>query len=389
MRRLAYLCVLLLAGSAMSESAIPDLLTCADGTTVKTKEQWESKRRPEILELFRSQCFGRNLVERPDSLKFTPAAPDTDAVGGKAIRKLVNITYEGPGGKGKVLVRAFIPKSSKPVPGFVLICNRDPVENINIEPRPEQTFWPVYRIVERGYAAIAFYNGDVAPDKYNGFTNGLYRVFQPDPKQRNAESGGAINAWAWGASRVMDWIETEPLLDAKHIGVVGHSRGGKTALWCGAQDQRFAMACSNDSGCSGAKLNRGSDPKSEHIAQITKSFRHWFCRNYDKYANNEDALPFDQHELLALIAPRICCVGSASLDSWAGPRNELKSCVLASTIWKLYGLDGISGTEFPQPDHAISGGRVNYHLRKGKHNLELFDWDVYMDVADRFWRNAK
>ena len=367
-------------------SEIPPLLTCSDGTQVTTKEQWETKRRPELLELFRSQVYGRNLVERPDTLAFESESPDEVMLDGKAIRKLVKISYKGPGGTGEIHLRAFIPKQAKPAAAFLLICNRPADKNLDVTRVIKSEFWPVERIVERGYAALAFWNGDVAPDRFNGFTNGLYSVFQPDVTKRTPESGGAISAWAWGASRVMDWIETEPLLDAKHVAVVGHSRGGKTALWCAAQDQRFAMGCSNDSGCTGAKLNRGSSPKSEHIAQITKNFRHWFCRNYDKYANNEDALPIDQHQLLALIAPRICCVGSASKDAWAGPANEFESCKLASPVWELYGLTGVAGIIFPLPNKSVSGGYVDYHLREGGHNLNEFDWNHYMDVADRFWK---
>jgi len=168
--------------------------------------------------------------------------------------------------------------------------------------------------------------------------------------------------------------------------VVGHSRGGKTALWCGAADTRFALTISNDSGCSGAKLNRMDLPDSESIARITKAFPHWFCANYSRYAGNEAALLFDQHMLIALMAPRLVYVASASGDTWAGPPGEFRSCVLASPVWKLYGLKGLVGDTFPPPDSPLQEGCIGYHLRSGKHDLTLYDWARYMDFADKHWK---
>jgi hypothetical protein len=204
---------------------------------------------------------------------------------------------------------------------------------------------------------------------------------------RTADSWGTIAAWAWGASRVMDWIETEKLIDAAHVGVVGHSRGGKTALWCGATDSRFALTISNNSGCGGAKLNRMDLPKSESIARITKVFPHWFCSTFTQYGTNLDALPVDQHMLIALMAPRLAYVASATQDHWAGPPGEFQSCVLASPVWKLYGKEGLVGNAFPSADTPLhGGGSVGYHLRTGKHDLTIYDWERYMDFADKHWR---
>jgi hypothetical protein len=184
----------------------------------------------------------------------------------------------------------------------------------------------------------------------------------------------------------MDWIETEPRIDAAHVAVLGHSRGGKTALWCGAQDQRFALTISNDSGCGGAKLNRMDLPKSENIAIITKNLHYWFCDKFKEYAGHEANLPLDQHMLIALMAPRLVYVASASEDDWAGQPGEFQSCVLASPAWTLYGLKGVAATTFPPPDVPMQEGRVGYHLRSGKHNLTEYDWNCYMDFADKHWR---
>lgn len=364
---------------------IPELLNSESGTKISNVKQWEGQRREEVLELFRTHVYGRNPVGKPADLRFEALTPDKEMMDGKALRKRVKVSFSGPGGKHSFVFTAFIPRSTKPVPAFLLIGNRG-YENIDPERIEKSSFWPAEQIVERGYAALTFKNAEIDPDFHDGFTNGVHQIFQPDPKMRSSDSWGTLAAWAWGASRVMDWIEGEPLIDASHVGVVGHSRGGKTALWCGAQDQRFALTISNDSGCGGAKLNRMDLPKSESIARINKGFPHWFCERFKEYSANEGALPVDQHMLIALMAPRLAYVASASEDAWAGPPGEFQSCVLASPVWKLYGLKGLGQTVFPAPDSPIQIGNIGYHLRSGKHNLTEYDWGCYMDFADKHWR---
>lgn len=374
-----------LGAMSLSAAEVPEVLRTAAGQRVDSASAWERERRPELLELFRTHVYGRNPVGRPETLRFESVDNGTAMMGGQALRKRVVLRYTGPGGAGAIRVTAFIPQAAKPAPAFLLICNR-PEKNIDPERLEKSPFWPAEELVARGYAALAFYNGDVDPDTHDGFTNGVHGVFQPDPKVRTADSWGTIAAWAWGASRVMDWIETEPLLDATRVAVVGHSRGGKTALWCGATDARFALTVSNDSGCGGAKLNRMDLPKSESIARINKGLPHWFCETFKTYSDNESALPLDQHMLIALIAPRLAYVASASLDDWAGQPGEFRSCQLASPVWQLYGLKGLVGGAFPPPDTPLQVGCVGYHLRTGKHDLTLYDWQRYMDFADRHWR---
>jgi len=376
---------LLLAGSALAASEIPELLKCADGTTVSSVKQWEGQRRGEVLELFRSHVYGRNPVDKPADLKFEALAPDQEMMGGKALRKRIKASFSGPGGKHSFVFTAFIPKSKKPVPAFLLICNRD-YENIDPDRIVKTPYWPAEQIVARGYAALTFRNAELDPDNFDGWTNGVHQIFQPDPQLRKSDSWATLAAWAWGASRVMDWIESEPLIDAAHVAVLGHSRGGKTALWCGAQDQRFALTISNDSGCGGAKLNRMDLPKSETIARINKVFPHWFCDRFKEYNESVDNLPVDQHMLVALMAPRLVYVASASEDAWAGQPGEFQSCVLASPAWTLYGMKGLETTTFPKPESPIHQGRIGYHLRSGKHGLTEYDWNCYMDFADKHWR---
>lgn len=376
------------ASAAPVPQDVPELLKTFKGEKVTTLRLWEKVRAPELLKTFTDGEYGRRPVERPNSLVFESMGPDVEMMEGKALRKRIRATYSGKYGKGSFVFTAFIPKSdSKKVPAFLLICNRNPAENIDPTRKVKSGFWPAEEIVGRGYAAIAFWNGDLAPDMNVGNRKGVFACFDNPARDRKPDAWGTLSAWGWGASRVMDWIETEPLLDAKKVAVVGHSRGGKTALVTGVYDKRFAMICSNDSGCSGAKLNHIDLPKSEHVVQIMRSFPYWFCRNYVRQVNAEKKWHVDQHQFIALLAPRLVCIASATEDAWAGPEGEYWSGVLASPAWRLYGKKGLVANGFPPPDKPLQDGCISYHLRTGKHSLTPYDWKVYMDFADRHgWR---
>ena len=375
------------AVSAVQPENVPELMVTFKGEKVTTLEQWERVRSPELLAEFTKEEYGRRPVERPAALAFERAEPDKVMMDGKALRKRIRVMYAGPYGGGTFTFTAFIPRQAKPAPAFLLICNRPPDENIDPTREKKSGFWPAEEIVGRGYAAIAFWNGDIAPDWNTGNKEGVFACFEPPGRRKDHVLWGTLSAWAWGASRVMDWIETEPLLDAKHVAVVGHSRGGKTALVAGVYDKRFAMACSNDSGCSGAKLNHIDLPKSESIAIITRSFPYWFCANYTMHVNRDTEWRADQHEFIALIAPRLVCIASASEDAWAGQEGEFYSGLLASPAWELYGKKGLVADGFPPPEKPLQEGCISYHLRTGKHNLTPYDWNCYMDFADRHgWR---
>ena len=377
-----------MAGVAAVPMGVPELMTTFGGEKVATVEQWEKIRAPELLAEFTGEEYGRRPVSRPQSISFGNAEPDAVMMGGKAIRKRIMVSYAGDYGKGSFVFTAFIPRQGRPAPSFLLICNRSPSDNIDHKREKKSGYWPAEEIVERGYAAIAFWNGDIAPDWNTGNREGVFACFEAPGRRKGHDLWGTLSAWAWGASRVMDWIETEPLLDARHVAVVGHSRGGKTALVAGVYDNRFAMVCSNDSGCSGAKLNHIDLPKSEHLDAIVRSFPYWFCENYARHVNAEKEWKVDQHEFLALIAPRLVCIASATEDAWAGPEGEYWSGALASPAWELYGRKGLVSNGFPPPEMPLQEGCISYHLRVGKHGLAPYDWHRYMDFADRHgWRN--
>jgi predicted dienelactone hydrolase len=235
--------------------------------------------------------------------------------------------------------------------------------------------------IARGYAMAAFLNADVDPDRHDGFQNGIHGIL--DEGQRPADAWGTIAAWAWGASRVMDYLQTVSQIDPAQIAVIGHSRGGKTALWAAAEDQRFALAVSNDSGCGGASLSRRRFAGREQVVRIVTAFPHWFCSNFTAFADREDDLPIDQHELIALIAPRAVAVGSASEDRWADPRGEFLSVVQAAPVFALFGHKALGTADLVGIGAAVHGDQAHYHLRAGKHNLTLEDWKHYWDFGDR------
>ncbi|MDX1950939.1 MAG: acetylxylan esterase [Verrucomicrobiota bacterium] len=385
--------------------ALPALLKMQNGTEVSSPEMWMEKRRPELLELFRSEVYGRS----PGRVVGTTAIVtkrEEDALGGKAIRQEVTIRFgKNPRAPEMHLlihspknatgaVPAFLGMSFRgnhtihPDPGITIQSNAVPVKmSKDFERGAQQQQWNVERIIERGYALATIFYGDIEPDMADGWKQGVRGaqlefeegVFEPSQGER----WGAISAWAWGLSRALDYLETDKLIDAKRVAVFGHSRLGKTALWAGAQDSRFAMTISNESGCGGAALNRRNF--GETVRRINSSFPHWFCENFKKYNDREAELPIDQHQLIALIAPRPVYVASAAEDLWADPKGEFLGLLHAEPAYKLLGTDGLGITEMPAVNQSVQR-RMGYHNRSGKHDVTEYDWEQYLAFADRHFK---
>lgn len=367
----------------VSEYELPDPLRREDGSIVRSKEDW-SARRAEILELFRSQMYGRR-PGRPEKLDFELIQEDPAAMDGAAILKRVAVISQQQGREHRFEVTLLLPNAPKElVPVFLLINNRGP-ENTDPTRKEKSGFWPAEEVIARGYGIAAIQNRELAPDDKDTFRDGVIRLFEGDEtiESRPADACTALAAWGWGASRALDYFETDPRIDAKKVAVLGHSRGGKAALWAGAEDERFALVISNDSGCGGAALSRR--PIGETVAQINKSFPHWFCGNFKKYNDREADLPFDQHMLIALIAPRAVAVASADDDLWADPRGEFLSVAEASPVYALWGHPPIGSDDMPPLDRPLISGPREYHVRSGSHNLTPDDWRHYMDFADGLW----
>lgn len=359
---------------------LPDPLMMSSGQQVQTVEQWTQTQRPFWLELFRQYVYGREPIGRPDSLAFVHVSAEPvfqDA----AVRKRVDVTFSGPGGDGRIRVLLYIPNRQTKVP-VLMFAAINSQQIIDAEPADYADFWPVEDIVSRGYAAVGYEVEDLDPDYFDeGYRNGVHGLFDPPGDQpRPADAWGAISAWAWGASRVMDYLETDGLLDATRIGLVGFSRGGKTALWAGAIDERFALVVSNTSGCTGAAISRGKG--GERLVNINDGNPHWFNDTYKTFNGREEALPIDQHILLSLIAPRLLYVASASEDDWADPQSEFLGLYMAQPVYELYGNEERGIEQMPPVNTPIYSERLGYHVRKGKHAITCYDWHRYMDFAD-------
>ncbi|HEY0816754.1 MAG TPA: acetylxylan esterase, partial [Pseudonocardia sp.] len=332
---------------------------------------------------FRQNVYGQTLPS-PTAQTFKVTSTDFPGV----TRKIVKITVTGPQGTGSFTVKLFVPKADgKPRGTFLMIDHRGAVSD---DPTQSSGYAPVSTIVAAGYAFASFNAGDVAPDDNNTYRNRMINLFYPASQALPANAGRAISAWAWGASRAMDYLQTDPAIDPTKVAVIGHSRSAKAALWAGAQDTRFAAVVGNDSGSTGAKLARRGDGGvgAETVAAINRSFPYWFPPTYKAYGDRVSALPVDQHELLALVAPRRVVVASATDDANADPKGEFLAYLAAAQVYRLYGLGdtGLSSSTWPPAaDKAFRGPAMSYHRRSGGHDLTAADWNYYL-TGDLFAR---
>lgn len=389
-----YLLIFFSTGLFAQQKSLPALLISQQGKQISSVNQWEKIRRPEIQQLVEQEMYGRV----PSELKIAAVSlldQDDQALKGKAIRKQVKLTFRGNQKELSVDLLIYLPKGKKSYPTFLgynfggnqTVINDTAIHIANAwngpaKPRGvEATNWEVERLINAGCGVATMYYWDIAPDKED-FSFGIYPLlYKPAQTQPAADEWGSLAAWAWGLSRALDYLKTDKQVDGSKVIVIGHSRLGKAALWAGANDQRFAAVISNNSGCGGASIYRAKE--GETLLKMNNRFPRWTAKNFKKYTDQEELLPFDQHMVLAMVAPRPLYVASASEDAWADPKNEFKSAFFATEVYRLYGLKGIESDVFPALNTPV-GSTVAYHIRNGKHDILAYDWDQYIAFAKKF-----
>ena len=389
---------------------LPDLLTLENGQKIQSIKEWENKRKTEIINLYKNEVYGRipgrklipptiEIIEQSDS-----------ALDDIAIRKQIALVYTAPGKELAINVLLYLPKDIKYPPifmGYNFYGNHTTINDQNViltsswvrnnsnfgitnnkpteESRGKRNYrWPIKKILSEGFGIATIYYGDIDPDR-NDFSDGIHPFFYTEGQNEpNDDEWGSISAWAWGISRVMDYLETDELLINSKFILFGHSRLGKTSLWAGALDTRFDIVISNDSGCGGAAIFRRK--YGETAAIINVNFPHWFSKNFKKYSNNENLLPVDQHMLIALIAPRPVYIASAEDDRWADPKGEFLSGYHAGPVYELYEKKGLTSSTLPTTNVPIHN-TIGYHIRTGKHDVTDYDWEQFMIFANKHFKN--
>ncbi len=386
---------------------LPDPLLTENGQLVSNPAEWRSLRRTEILHQFEQEMYGE-YPELPYSISFKEKILDSNYLHNRAVIKEITASVSTDLGSRDFNILYIFPRGKKDVPVFVgmnFMGNQilDTLKSIHIsdawvwnskDGKTEgnravegsrgtgMSRWPLTTIIDHGYGIATAYYGEIDPDFDDGFKNGFHPLFRDTTLVREKSSTASISMWAKGYSFIADYLIHDSIADPTRLIAIGHSRLGKVALWAGACDERFSAVVANNSGCGGAALSRRE--YGETIARINKSFPHWYCDEFKKYSFRVNRLPFDQHMLLALMAPRPVYVASATDDQWADPRGEFLALQAAGEVYALYpGYPADELAAMPLPEQPIQA-KTGYHLRSGKHDITEFDWVMFINWVDKW-----
>lgn len=390
--------------------ALPDPLVTRDGTRISTREQWETVRCPELRALFEHYMYGRQPA-RPTRVKLKQRFEDRTSFDGAATLREFDVELglerparllvvtpnrrHGPapcflglnfGGNHQLLLHSGIalPK---------VVGNK---KEASAEDRgKEESVWNIADSIRRGYAVASFFQGDIVPDDPTLAAPILRRLSGSQGPECGPADTATLMAWAWGFSRMLAALETLPEIDSKRVAAVGHSRNGKTALLAAAFDERFAMVIASQAGCGGsapsrvppelAKLNAQGRPTAETLSMINRAFPHWFDGNFKAFDDEPARLPFDQHCLIAMCAPRPVLLSCATEDLWANPSGQFEMLRAADPVYRLVAGNGLGSQQRPEVGKLLSS-RLGYFIREGKHSMNEVDWAAWLDYADHWLR---
>jgi len=366
---------------------LPDPLKLADGQPVRDAATWFDKRRPEILKLYQTEIFGRVPGNVP-KVTWEIAATEPKALDGPAVLKKVVGRVGDKADGPRLNLTLYVPaKAAGPVPVILTLTfgggagGKGPKFAGKANPARDE-------ILGRGWAFATLGYGDIQPDRPNTFHQGVIGLtLAPDQAKPAADEWGSVSAWAWGVSRVVDYLETDKAIDAKCIGIQGHSRLGRTVLWAAAQDTRIAATFASCSGCTGAALFRRD--WGETVDDMAQNFPYQLAGNYQKWVGRWNDMPVDNHMLIALVAPRALFCSGGTGDQWADPKGQFLALVAAGPVYQLVGAKGLGVTDLPPRDRAVIDGDLGWIYHTGGHTTPLSDWRHFLDFAGRHFKAAR
>jgi predicted dienelactone hydrolase len=363
---------------------LPDPLVLADGRPVRDADTWFKQRRPELLKRYEAEIYGRVPATAP-KVRFE-VVEEVPALDGAAVRKrIIGHFGDQPGGPA-VNVMLYRPAAATgPLPLVLHITfGGDPVIPLppGTPPRRSSDMGPVAEVLARGYAYAVVRYTEIQPDNKDGYTGGVIGLaLAPGQAKPAPDEWGTIAAWTWGLSRIMDYLATDPVVDAKRVALVGHSRLGKTVLWAGATDARYALIYSSQSGEMGAALSRRDF--GETVDDMATNYGYQFAGNLQKYIGHWNDMPHEGHFLIALSAPRPVFISAGSGDLWSDPRGQFLATVAAGPVWRLLGKTDLGTAEMPALDMPVAAGTLAFLEHEGPHVISPLDWKTFLDFAGR------